>query len=451
MAKSSNSLSKKLAQECVAFVQSALEDGYPLKNAPGRPTAISEGYKRYHKTEPQLSYKAFHSRLTTAKTLYGLAAKEPKVKKPLPPEMVSSPQIGGTPLHAKIIQLQDEVTRLTRELRLAHRGNNDDDLIRQVIGRVDAADRHPPSWLHDEIRVKGKPTPEVPIIGWADWHGGEVVQSREVHNFNQYNENVWAERCHRLFDKGISLPKMHHTGNYPGIVICQVGDMVSGGIHPELAKTDDLEVIPASLKAIDLCITGLEMTKGAFKNVYVPWVCGNHGRHTAKPEFKRYNKKNFDYLIGCVVRKHFQDDKRVHIDIRDSNDVHFRVYGLRFLLQHGDMMGVKGGDGIIGAIGPIMRGEVKKAGQSAALGLEYDITILGHWHQSLTLPRAIVCNTLKGFDEYARLQLGAKPTRPSQPLVYVHPSHGITARWEIYVDDKPQPNQEWLSVFEGQK
>src|SRR5260370_4938782 len=87
------------------------------------------------------------------------------------------------------------------------------------------------------------------------------------------------------------------------------------------------------------------------------------------------------------------------VDIRPSNDVHYRVYGLRFLLNHGDMLGVKGGDGIIGAIVPIMRGEIKKSGQSAALGLEYDINIMGHWHQELMLPRAIVCNTLKGFDE----------------------------------------------------
>jgi hypothetical protein len=33
---------------------------------------------------------------------------------------------------------------------------------------------------------------------------------------------------------------------------------------------------------------------------------------------------------------------------------------------------------------------------TAALGLEYDINIMGHWHQELLLPRAIVCNTLKG-------------------------------------------------------
>jgi hypothetical protein len=60
--------------------------------------------------------------------------------------------------------------------------------------------------------------------------------------------------------------------------------------------------------------------------VYVPWVCGNHRRNTAKPEFKRYNQKNFDYLIAGVVEKKIADDPAVRIDIRPSNDVHYRVY-----------------------------------------------------------------------------------------------------------------------------
>jgi hypothetical protein len=50
-----------------------------------------------------------------------------------------------------------------------------------------------------------------------------------------------------------------------------------------------------------------------------------------------------------------------------------------------------------------------------------------------------VCNTLKGFDEYARLQLGAKPIRPTQPLWFVHPVHGITARWSVYIDEPGKP------------
>ena len=52
-----------------------------------------------------------------------------------------------------------------------------------------------------------------------------------------------------------------------------------------------------------------------------------------------------------MVQKHSTDNADVRGDIRPSNDVHYRVYGLRLLLDHGDMLGVKGGDGIIGAIG----------------------------------------------------------------------------------------------------
>jgi hypothetical protein len=152
-------------------------------------------------------------------------------------------------------------------------------------------------------------------------------------------------------------------------------------------------------------------------------------------------------LISARIDRYLSDPA-VQVDIRPLNDVHYRVYGLRFLLDHGDIFGVKGGDGIIGAIGPIMRGEIKKSGQSAALGLEYDINIMGRWHQELLLPRAIVCNTPKGFDEYERLQLGAKPTRPTQPLWFVHPVHGITARWSVYVDEPGKPATEWVSVFD---
>jgi hypothetical protein len=46
------------------------------------------------------------------------------------------------------------------------------------------------------------------------------------------------------------------------------------------------------------------------------------------------------------------------------------------------------------------------------LGLEYDINIMGHWHQELLLPRAIVCNTLKGFDESRRGRCTIFAARP---------------------------------------
>jgi hypothetical protein len=185
----------------------------------------------------------------------------------------------------------------------------------------------------------------------------------------------------------------------------------------------------------------------AFSLVYCPCTAGNHGRATPKPEYKRYSYKNFDWLVYQLLRREFADDPRIVIDVRASNEVHYKVYGTRILAMHGDMLGVKGGDGIIGAIGPIVRGEFKTRNQAASFGQDFDLLLVGHWHQSLWLPRAIVANTLKGFDEYAKNALRAPPSPPSQPLFFLHPTRGITSRWEIQVEDKAAPESEWLSFL----
>jgi hypothetical protein len=122
------------------------------------------------------------------------------------------------------------------------------------------------------------------------------------------------------------------------------------------------------------------------------------------------------------------------------------------MVAHGDMLGVKGGDGIIGSIGPISRGEVKTRGRMASSNMPYDMLLIGHWHQPLWLPRVIVANTLKGYCEYSKNQLGAIPTQPSQPLWFHHPKYGITSRWEVMVDE-PTVKQDpvWISVFDPVK
>src|SRR5262249_43643226 len=101
---------------------------------------------------------------------------------------------------------------------------------------------------------------------------------------------------------------------------------------------------------------------------------------------------------------------------------------------HGDLLGVKGGDGIIGALGPIMRGALKTSRSEAQIDREFDTLVIGHWHQYLTLPGLIVNNSLKGYDEFARLALRAPYSRPSQALWFSHPEHGITAHWQVYLD-----------------
>lgn len=343
--------------------------------------------------------------------------------------------------------LQDENRELRRQIRELHRAHSTEDIIRDLVGNIVSAPRSPPEWMtKPPKREQHKPTPEVPVTTWSDWHLGEVVERAEVNGFNEFNLDIAEQRVERLIETTLRLAKENHTGVYPGIVVNLLGDFVSGGIHPELLQTDEDEVIPSSLRAADLIISGLSRFADEFKFVYAPGSCGNHGRHTVRPEFKRYYRKNFDWLILQIVARHFADDKRFHFDIRPSNDVHYRVYGERYLACHGDMLGVRGGDGIIGSIGPIVRGEVKQAGQSSALGFGFDKLVIGHWHQRLWLPRAIVNNALKGFDEFAMKALGAKPDRPTQALWFVHPAHGQTAHWDVYVDEKPPPVSDWISL-----
>jgi hypothetical protein len=346
----------------------------------------------------------------------------------------------------RVAALTDQVAQLKAALRRAHRDLSINDAFRDIRHELENRPRTPPAWTVEHARVGKGISPEVPVALWADWHIGEVVQAAEINGYNRYDMRTAEERVRRLVDSTIRLAKSKHiAGQYPGAVVCLTGDFVSGGLHPELLKTDEQPILACVVRTEEILMWALGRMADEFGKLYIPCVAGNHGRNTAKPEFKQYYLKNFDWLIYRHLARDFAGDPRFHFDIRPSNDVSFSVYGMRYLLVHGDMLGVRGGDGIIGSAGPIIRGEVKRSGQAAALGTPFDKLLMGHWHQRLWLPRATVSGTLKGFDEYARLQLGAKPDRPTQPLWFVHPSHGETAHWDIYCDDKPSTARAWVT------
>jgi hypothetical protein len=348
----------------------------------------------------------------------------------------------------RIVALQDQVNNLTKALRKALREGNSNDIIAEVLGGIVSTPKVIPAWVRKAgKRDRFQPDPEVPVTMWADWHLGEVVNKAEVNGVNEYNVHIARERVERLYSATDTLASEVHTGNYPGMVINLTGDFVSGGLHPELVATDDMEAIPASIKAFEWIAGGLARFADRFGQLYVPMVPGNHGRTTHKPEFKRYYRKNYDWLIYQMLIRHFADDKRIQFDVRPSNEVLYRVFGMKYLLLHGDMLGVAGGDGIIGAIGPIMRGEVKKSGSYSSQGTPFDKMLMGHYHQRLWLPRTTVAGSTKGYDEYVKNRLGAKPDRPTQPLWFVHEQHGETAHWDIYVDKAPKKSDHWLTAL----
>ncbi|AZO77697.1 hypothetical protein B5U98_23935 [Bosea sp. Tri-39] len=441
-------LALDLATAAVAAVEAASRDGalWPLPHGSRKRSAAQEAAVALG-----LSVTTLKARLSAAWRVHKLApngiaprdkragAKPAPEEKPKPAEPTPADQ-------RRIVGLEDEVKRLRGQLRDQHREDLDTEAVRVLLGRIAAASVSPPSWTIEPGDGRGKGTPEVPVTVWSDWHMGEVVSLTETGGKNVYNPGIAEQRVRSLVAATISIARNHGPGNYPGIVVNLLGDFVSGGLHPELAKTDQEEVIPTVLRCVSLLSWALRQIADTFGQVYVPCASGNHGRATQKPEFKRYIYKNFDWLIYQLLAREFAGDSRLVFEIPDTNEVHYRVFGQRYLAMHGDMLGVKGGDGIIGSLGPIARGETKVGKQASALGLDYDVLVIGHWHQMLWLPRVIVSGTLKGWDEYARSALRAPPAPACQPLWFVHPRRGITSRWEIGVEEpKAGQGEEWVS------
>lgn len=341
-----------------------------------------------------------------------------------------------------------ELASANRALNQANHEHDTAEAIRKEIWGLSGHTVNPPAWVSGKGGKLG--SRGCPIMICSDIHYGEKINPDEVGGLNEFNMDIARKRLHRLFDITVDLA-YNHMGRakteYPGIVCCMGGDMVGGDIHEELLATNDRTSHQSVNDLTDILAAGVEKLASRFGKVFVPCVVGNHGRSTKKMRMKGRVYTNYDWSIYCNLERYFRNEKHIVIHVPNEADAYFNSFGRKFMLTHGDSLGVKGGDGIIGAIGPIMRGSLKVGASEAQIGREFDYLLMGHWHQMLWLPGVIVNNSLKGYDEYARLQLRAKYSRPSQALFFHHPEHGITARWEMFLEGlrKAQEHSKWVT------
>lgn len=343
--------------------------------------------------------------------------------------------------------LKDQVRDLGVKLKDYQREELTEARVRREIFGL--ADKTPdaPAWVIDPP-VKHKATLHVPCLLWSDWHWGEVVKPDQVNGINEFDIKIARERLRTLVERTIDLCFSHMVApNYPGIVVNLGGDMISGDIHEELAETNELESLPTLVDLVKHLVRALRTLADKFGRVFVPCVAGNHGRTTRRPRFKNRAFTNLDWLGFQMLEMALCEDKRIQFMIPSGTDAAYTVFGHRYLLTHGDNLGVKGGDGIIGALGPILRGEHKIRNSNSVLGEPYDTLLLGHWHQWIPMfPRLCVNGSLKGYDEFAKLALRAPPEEPQQGLWFTHPQRGVTAIWPVKMGrQRAAAPSEWVS------
>lgn len=343
----------------------------------------------------------------------------------------------------KVRLLEDRCRSLEQQVRKEDRDDTLDRWIRSELFGLRNSTPTPPGWVNAPGRMS-KSSPGTPFLALGDWHFGETVNPDEIDGLNEYNLEIGHRRAKRVVDKTADLLEHHVPGSgYPGIVVGLLGDMITGDIHKELSETNDLPTIPTVLDVAGVLRQSLEYLADRFGRVHAVCVVGNHGRNTQKMQAKQRTATSFDWLLYRMLEMVLEGDSRITFQIPDAADAKLRIYDHAYHITHGDQF--RGGDGIIGPLGPLVRGDYKKRLRQSMVDDQYDTLVTGHFHRLITLSQLITNGSLIGYNEYA--YLGNFPYEPPQQALWItHPTNGITYTLPVRADEpKKSSKAAWVS------
>jgi hypothetical protein len=290
----------------------------------------------------------------------------------------------------------------------------------------------PPDWT--VARSTGKHE-HIPVLITSDFQIGEVIRPQETDHTHGYSVEIFRRRYRALIAQAIRLCLDHQPSwTYPGIIYERLGDTISGGIHEELAETDEVTPIESVQIAAEEETAGIRALAEAFGRVLVQ-DCGggNHDRDTHKPRSKAAGAHSFDRLVSYILQREFKDDPRVEFHTTESPDIIFPVYDRMILATHGDKIGSRGGQGFIGPSATIARGAQKVIMEQQALGRRIDEVHLGHFHTFTDQDFVISNGCLPGYSEYAKLNR-LRPQPPLQVLAFYSPKWGRVCTKRIFLE-----------------
>ena len=350
------------------------------------------------------------------------------------------------------LKYKDKIRNLEAQIRELSRTNLSDEQVREFVFGLSKQDPSYKEWDLTPYLTEDPSGPGIPTLQLSDWHIGEVVDPNTINGVNEFDLEIADKRIERLLNKLLILCNVVKAED--GIVVILGGDMVSGFIHDELTETNQGYTMEHVFWLFDRLSSLLKVLIYEFDKVFVSCVYGNHGRTTLRPRMKSAAHQNFDWLLYNMLERHFAslyegEESPIQFQIPTGFDALYRIYDTTYLNTHGDRLGSGGGNGIIGMLGPVIRGSLKIKAQYATLGQTVDWVAMGHWHQRAHIDThgIIVNGSLKGFDEFAQSALRAEPQPPSQNLWFTHPNYGITYDCGIWLTD-PSENRlqkEWIT------
>jgi hypothetical protein len=290
--------------------------------------------------------------------------------------------------------------------------------------RADVLGLHdlPPPPIRFGPRVDGKPLAETIVLFVSDLHWGERVKLDAMDGLNSFSLEIARKRLGRWTAAVCDLATKHWSGPKPDrIVLILGGDLISGAIHIDFLKTDELQPLPAVRDLAEHLRHAIEtIHKTVGRPIDVISLPGNHGRSTLKPESKDSAITSHDMLVCDFLELGLKHREGISFYAPPSVDALFSVYGWRILATHGDRIGSRGGQGFVGPAATAARGFKKIVGDYAARGVHIDMILIGHFHCGMQLEEGFVNGALVGPSEYGR-DARFRPRPATQLFLTIHP------------------------------
>ena len=232
-----------------------------------------------------------------------------------------------------------------------------------------------------------------------------------------------------------------HVCEVDELTVPMLGDMISGDIHDELARTNVDNCMMQMMYGAKIISQALMFLAPHFKEIKVPCVVGNHGRMTRKiPSKDRY--MDWDYMMYQWLAVFCSKQDNIKFEIPKSFAHVFSVAGRDILMMHGDSVGGGGASATIQKAVTSLRAVLQYKTQiitddSFSVPDKFDDVLLGHFHRvdeiDIGTGSLHICGTTKGGDEYvfSRLHL---ITKPKHLVLYYHPTYGQVGKEIIYLD-----------------
>ena len=319
-------------------------------------------------------------------------------------------------------------------------------IIETIQGYTKGFPAVPLKYLNNSDKTPFGHQKQIMVTPLSDTHIGEHVFKDQMRGLNEYNFEIFNKRMY-----GWANQILKHTSYRRQIapvdelIIPMLGDMISGDIHEELARSNMANCMEQMIRGASIIGQALMYLAPHYTKIKVPCVVGNHGRMTRKPPMKdKY--MDWDYMLYQWMASFCANQENIEFKIPKSFITTFKVHDKVVLITHGDCISGAGSSGaILNSITKLrsvfqFRKSLQREIEGAldeAVEQEFDSVMIGHFHRidelDIGTGELHICGTMKGPDEFALQRLQAA-TKPKQLVTYWHPRYGYIGKDIIYLN-----------------